>query len=315
MITPLSPDETLRTIRALEFVNGNTAAAAENLHIPVRTMQARKLNLTRRGQYSEHKTAEFPTDKPLKIFVIPDAQVKAGVNTDHLEAAGHFIARKKPDVVVCIGDFADMPSLSSYDIGKKCYEGRTLVKDVMAVRAAMKRLMTPIKHEQTVSGYSPRLVMTLGNHEDRILREIENNRKLEGLISTASLDYEKWGWEIYPFKQPVVIGGVAFAHYLVSGVKGLPISTARAILTKRHQSSVVGHLQGRDVAYASRADGVRMAAIIAGSFYSHDEEYLGPQNNDHWRGMVALHEVRDGEFDEMFVSLDYLVNKYVKGSK
>ena len=55
----------------------------------------------------------------MKICVIPDCQIKEGVPTEHLEWAGQYIADKKPDVIVNIGDFWDMPSLSSYDKGRK----------------------------------------------------------------------------------------------------------------------------------------------------------------------------------------------------
>jgi hypothetical protein len=87
---------------------------------------------------------------------------------------------------------------------------------------------------------------------------------------------------------------------------GRPVTTAAALVAKKHQSCIAGHQQGRQVAYGSRADGRRITSIIAGSFYEHDEPYLGPQGNRHWRGCFQLHEVRDGEFDEMFLSLEYL---------
>jgi hypothetical protein len=49
----------------------------------------------------------------LKILVIPDCQIKEGVPLEHLTWAGKAIVDYKPDVVVNIGDFADMPSLST----------------------------------------------------------------------------------------------------------------------------------------------------------------------------------------------------------
>ena len=58
-------------------------------------------------------------------MVIPDVQCKEGVDISHLEWIGKYAAEKKPDVIVCLGDFADMPSLSTYDIGKKSFEGRS----------------------------------------------------------------------------------------------------------------------------------------------------------------------------------------------
>src|SRR4051812_15399332 len=56
-------------------------------------------------------------------IIIPDVQVRPGVNTDHLEHIGHYIAEKKPDELICIGDFADFPSLSSFDKGTLKGEG------------------------------------------------------------------------------------------------------------------------------------------------------------------------------------------------
>lgn len=46
-------------------------------------------------------------------FVLPDAQIRHGDNTDFLRAIGNYVVRKQPDVIINLGDFADMPSLSS----------------------------------------------------------------------------------------------------------------------------------------------------------------------------------------------------------
>jgi len=62
----------------------------------------------------------------LKIMFIPDSQVRPGESTNYLAAIGQYIVDKKPDVVVCAGDFWDFPSLSSYDKGKTAFEGRRL---------------------------------------------------------------------------------------------------------------------------------------------------------------------------------------------
>jgi hypothetical protein len=66
------------------------------------------------------------------------------------------------------------------------------------------------------------------------------------------------------------------------------------------------------VAYGKRADGQSICAIIAGSFYQHDEDYMDQLSNKHWRGLVVLNEVEDGHFDEMFLSMEYLERKYGK---
>ena len=242
-------------------------------------------------------------------FIIPDTQIKDGVPLDHLTWAGKYIAEKKPDVVVMIGDFADMPSLSSYDVGKKSFEGRMYTKDVQAAKKGMDLLMAPILQEKkTAKSWKPRLVLTLGNHEDRIDRAINNDRKLEGLISIEDLPFSDW--EVHPFLKPVTIDGVLYCHYFCSGVLGRPVTSARMLNTKKHASCIMGHVQRKEVDIQYRADGSRITSIFAGAYYQHDEDYLNPQGNQHWRGCWMLHEVKNGEFDEMPISLAYLKKKY-----
>lgn len=252
----------------------------------------------------------------MKHLVIPDTQVKPGISLDYLRWIGQYAAEKKPDVIVMIGDFADMPSLSSYDVGKKSFEGRTYKADVRAVRKGMETLLAPIRKEQKDMAkakkkiWKPKMVLTLGNHEHRIDRAVEYDRKLEGLVQMEDLGYEEAGWDVYPFLDVVSINGVAYSHYFASGVMGRPITTANALLTKKHMSCFAGHQQGRQIAYGRRADGTEMTTIIAGSAYLHDEDYLSKQTNQHWRGIYMLHDVKDGSFDEMAVSMKYLKEQF-----
>jgi hypothetical protein len=254
----------------------------------------------------------------LKILVIPDTQVKPGVPINHLTAIGNFMVAKKPDVVVQIGDFADMESLSSYDVGKKSFEGRRYKHDIDAAHEAMELLLKPMNDYNTSAAknhhqrYKPRRIVTYGNHEERILRAVESDPKLEGVLSMDDLGYEKkFGWETYPFLEPVIIGGVAFCHYFPSGVMGRRTTSARALLTKMHMSCVAGHLPGRDIAMGAKPDGTRITCIIAGSCYQHEEHYMAPMvNKQQWHGVFMLHEVENGSFDEMAVSLKYLLKEY-----
>jgi hypothetical protein len=252
----------------------------------------------------------------MKVLFIPDCQVKEGVPLDHLEWIGKYIVDKKPDVIINAGDFADMPSLSTHDkVGSKYFEGMRYRKDIDSAKAAMKLLLEPLREMQKnqrknkIKVYNPRMVMLLGNHCDRINRAINNNPMLEGVISVKDLDYEK-DWEVHEFLEPVIINGVAFSHYFPVGALGRPASSASAMVTKLHMSAVAGHQQGRSVAYGRKADGTTITCIIAGSCYLHDEHYMPSVSNRYWRGLVVLNEVKDGAFDEMFLSLDYLRNKY-----
>lgn len=249
--------------------------------------------------------------------MMPDAQVRPGRPIEHLTFLGHYCVLKKPDVIVCIGDFADMSSLSTFDVGKKSFEGRSYEDDVNAARAAMQAFLRPIIAFNEAARrdhkplYTPELHMALGNHEYRIVRAVNNDRKLVGTLRIEDLGYTEAGFVVHPFLHPFVIDGVAYCHFFPSGPKGLPITTARRHLSELHHSTVCGHKPGRDIAYSTRADGTQMTSIIAGSFYTHDEDYvLGPQR--HWRGFYMLHEVVDGAFDEMAVSMNYLQRKAKK---
>ena len=251
-------------------------------------------------------------------MVIPDTQCKPGVPLDHLEWAGRYAAKKKPDTIVMIGDFADMESLSQYDVGKKSFEGRRYKADIECAHTAMDLLMAPIIAEilrlkrNKEKQWNPRFILTLGNHEDRISRAVESDPKLEGVLSLDDLQYEKYGWEVYPYLEPVVVDGVAYCHFFTSGILGKPVTSASALLNKRHMSAVMGHVQGRQIAYATRADGAQMTGLFVGGYYQHDEPYLKWQGNKHWRGIWMLHQVNDGEFDEMPVSINFLKERYGK---
>ena len=145
----------------------------------------------------------------MRHLVLPDTQIKDGEDLTYLTWIGKYIVDKKPDVIVHLGDFADMSSLSSYDIGKKSFEGKRYVKDIDAAKKGMALLLAPLvdfnilKRKNKEKQYKPRLVLTLGNHEQRIERAVENDPKLEGLISYADLPYANW--EVHGFLSPVII--------------------------------------------------------------------------------------------------------------
>ena len=252
----------------------------------------------------------------MKIFVVPDTQVKDGDLTDHLVWAATYAVEKMPDTIVFIGDHWDMPSLCTYDYGTKGFEGRAYLKDIKAGNDAMDVFMQVIYDEQARQRFNkhkvwkPRMVFLLGNHENRITRAVEADRKLEGLMSYDDFNLIKHGFEVYPFLEVVVIEGVAFSHYFTSGVMGRACTNARLMLNKKHMSCVMGHNQDRDIAFAKRADNTTMTGLFVGIFYQGDQDYLTPQTNGSWAGVWMLHQVKDGAFDEMPVSLDFLRRRY-----
>lgn len=255
-------------------------------------------------------TAAAPAVNPARArmhLVIPDCQVHSEVPTEHLTWVGRYIAAKRPDVIVCIGDFADMPSLCSYDKGKKASEGRRYVDDIEAARSAMERL---VSEWRDIPDYNPRMVLTLGNHEDRITRAIEDYAVMEYAIGLHDLAYESFGWEVHPFLEVVEIDGIEYSHFFTSGSMGRPVTSAAALLRARQKSAIMGHTTHTDVAFHPRTQHI---AIFSGTCYLHDEDYLGFQGNVQRRQIIALHEVDNGRFDPLFVSLGYLKRRYGEG--
>jgi hypothetical protein len=251
-----------------------------------------------------------------KHMVLPDVQAKPGHDFSYLNKIGRYMVEKKPDKVICLGDFADMPSLSSYDIGKKSFEGKRYVKDIAASHAAMQAFLGPLREfnerakRNKEKQYKPELILTLGNHENRINRAVNDSPQLEGVLSINDLGYSDYGWTVHDFLDVVVVDGIAYSHYFTTGLMGRPVTTAAACLSKKHMSCVQGHQQGLQIHSGYRADGTQMTSIIAGSCYEHDEDYMSSQGNKHWRGFLMLHDVQEGAFDVMPVSLKYINKKY-----
>lgn len=252
----------------------------------------------------------------MRHFILPDVQAKPEVDFSYLKCIGKYVAEKMPEKIICLGDFADMPSLSSYDAGKKSFEGRRYIKDIEAVQEAMFNFLYPIRSLQDQQRrnkkqvYNPEMIMLLGNHCHRITRAVNNDPKLEGVLSLDDLRYKENGWKVYPFLERVIVDDIAYSHYFVTGVAGRPAVSAQAQLNKQHMSCVAGHQQGLQIHTGYKADGTILTSIIAGSCYEHDEDYMGPQGNQHWRGALMLNDVRNGGFEPMPLTLKYLKEKY-----
>lgn len=252
-------------------------------------------------------------------LVIPDAQIHRGIPLSHIQAIGNMIVEERPHVIINIGDWADMPSLSSYDKGTRGFEGRRYKEDISSSKEAMVELLTPLwrlqgkqkKNKEKL--YKPLMVLTLGNHEHRIERATNTHPELFETISWRDLEYEEMGWLVMPFLKPIEIDGVTYVHYVQNINAPTAISRAHLIAQKRHGSFTVGHQAGLDYYVSSGIaphNNRRVQCIIAGSCYMHDEDYRGYQGNQHWRGVIYKRNVKDGEYDPEFISINSLLDRY-----
>lgn len=253
-------------------------------------------------------------------FFIPDTQVKPGVPLDHLDWIGQYIVDRKPDVIIHAGDHYDLPSMSYYDKGKNTskFEGRRYCEDVQAGHEGLDRLEAALNahnakmRSQKMKQYLPEKHVTWGNHEHRIERYIERSGELEGIFGVFQFD-EYWqarGWQTHQYRDIVEVDGVWYSHYFYNPMTGRP--WGGMIMTRLKNvghSFTQGHAQTLEhgIRYVGNN---QQHALVAGACYLHDEDYKGPQGNSHWRGIVVKHEVENGGYDPMFVSLNYLCQRY-----
>lgn len=245
---------------------------------------------------------------------IPDTQVRDGVDTDHIRRAGLLALDRKPDVIVVIGDWWDMPSLSTHTPAQKiAYDNHNYNRDLKAGIRAMELFLAPIQqynlHQRAMrkAQYKPTMIFTMGNHEYRLDRLEEQQPILKGVLPTPERYLIDKGFIVAPFKQPVTVDGVTYCHYCPQTKAPGAVERAHLIMQRRNSSWTVGHTQ--DIDYYVSKHYPRLQCIISGSFYTHDEGYKDG-SNDHWRGLVYKRNVVGGTYDPEFISIDGLRAMY-----
>ena len=254
---------------------------------------------------------------PSNILVIADTQCKPGQQWPHLAKLSQFIVRRRPDVIVHIGDHWDMPSLSAYDKGTGKAEGRRVKEDIEAGNAAMDvllhdlRLLQARQRKNKKKPYTPKMVFITGNHEYRKDRYLNNNPELQGLLGKELFNLEDW--EVYDFLEVAEVEGILFSHYFANPGSGRPFGgSIQNRLNKIKESFVQGHQQTfmHDKVHTLKRT---LTGLVAGAFYVHDEEYMGYQGNrQHWRGVVMLNNAAEGTYALEEIRLeDLLAERYL----
>jgi hypothetical protein len=206
-----------------------------------------------------------------------------------------------------------MSSLCSYDRNTKAAIGRRYIDDFAVGVDALEKMHGPFnkyneqrRNNKKAKLPDPRKIITLGNHEHRITRAINQHPEQEGILSLEQLRLQDFDYEVYPFKQPVCIEGIWFNHYWPSGVKGDPISgfnVASNILLKNSVSSVCGHSHLFDMAIRARPDGSKLIGLNAGCYL--EETTFEDATDQLWTSCVCiLHDVHDGVFDLELIGIE-----------
>jgi hypothetical protein len=251
-------------------------------------------------------------NRPKVHLVIPDSHARPGFHNKRYDWLGQLIVDIKPDVVVDIGDWYDMESLSSYDKGKKSFEGRQYTKDIEVGVEAQERLLAPIKKAHMKR---PRFVRTLGNHENRVDRAVNMSRELEGLMSTKDFQSKEYGWEEVEYNVPIRVDGIYYCHHFPSGAMGKPIggdNIGRMLIQKKHVSCTQGHSHLLDYARRTDLSGRKVHGLSVGCYFDYEMDYSGPVNSLYDRGVVIKSEVANGNYDFTWVSIEKMKKAYDK---
>lgn len=251
-------------------------------------------------------------------LVIPDTHAHYQHHNKRADWLGEFIADIRPDVVIHIGDNWDMPSLSSYDRGRKSFQGRSYRADIDAGLEFHDRLWSRVRRRKKKQ---PRSVFCIGNHEHRIHRAIELQPELEGAIGYQDLDLKKYYDDVvnYEGSTPghIEIDGITYAHYFISGVAGRPVGgehPASSLITKKLSSATCGHLHLADWSTRMALHGNRIMGCFAGCYQDYISDWAGVISNLWWSGVVVKRGVENGQYDPEFVSLERLKKEYGKCS-
>ncbi len=245
-----------------------------------------------------------------KLLIVPDSHANPKYDNERYEWLGKFILAERPDVIVNLGDFADMPSLSSYDRGKGSFEGRRYINDLKTTIEALailddyeQRAVAADKKAKR-KPYAPRKEIILGNHEHRIVRAANDAPELVGTLSVNDLEYVGFGYNVTPYRKEVFIEDIAFSHDYATGVSGKAIGgegIAKMLIAKNFMSSVQGHSHLYDHSERTRVDGRKLFGLSAGCWTHPDyvEDWNIQTHKFWWRGLVMLENVSEGYYDRI----------------
>ena len=247
-------------------------------------------------------------------LVIPDQHAHPEFNNDRADWIGKLILDVKPDVVINLGDAADMASLSTYDKGKRAFAGRSYKADIDSHLEFQERMWSPIRKAKRKLPYS---YVLEGNHEHRIERALDLSPELAGTIGFNDYAFKDYYDRVVRYEggTPGVIevDGVYYAHYFISGIMGRPIGgvkPAYSISITNGVSSTCGHIHTLDYSVRTLGNGNKINCLVAGVGQDYDSPWAGNINDLWWRGVIVKRNVEGGNYDPQFISLDSLKKEY-----
>jgi len=178
----------------------------------------------------------FDLGNSIKVAVISDVHIPYHSKIA-FEAAVKYCKKRKPNVLLINGDFADFYSISRHqkDPSKVDYEReRELVQSGLA-------------YVRFQFGKGCRIIWKGGNHEERHAHYLWNNApvlaKSKRMQLSEWFETEKYGIEVVGEQRPVMLGHlpVLHGHELGKGGVAAPVNPARGLFMRTNSTMLIGH--------------------------------------------------------------------------
>ena len=258
------------------------------------------------------------TGKTVVVFSCGHAD--PSVPNDRYSWLGDFLYDLKPDMVVDLGDGADMRSLNTFDTRyPQAIVSQSYQADIDHYNDAMERMRWKFRYHKRKR---PVYIGFEGNHEHRIKKAISHDPRLEGQrygISFGHLQTGHWFDEYHEYTNsaPALASydGVVYGHYVASGNFGSAMATKHhgySLVEKLASSATVGHTHKFSYFYKGDARPTPLHGLVVGCFKGAEEGWAGQANQEWRKGLVVKREVSNGDYDMEWISLKRLENMYGK---
>jgi hypothetical protein len=231
MTLPLSDEEAARRKRAFVYANqdggkkGAVKRAAEALGLDRPTFskwlgKQRKVPpkpISQPVDYTQGrlsiKDSPLVEGKTLRVMAIGDHHEKPGRDKTRALWMGRHAAETRPDVIVSIGDWASLDSLSTHEQpgSQNDAERPAFFQEIESLEESIALFFSDIDPGQIPFFH------THGNHEHRAWRAANRQPKLNGdMPQRLDQEFARFGIKTSPFGEFLDIGGVDFTHIPLS---------------------------------------------------------------------------------------------------
>lgn len=150
-----------------------------------------------------------PEGAPIRLTIIGDAHVAPGQDLSRFRWFARHVGETQPDKVIQIGDLGEFASMERHSPPGSLHQKNRpkFQDDLEAVEAALS------SYGQELGSVSITHHITLGNHEERILRFEGLTGELESALWPQFTDVlGRYDWRWVDYRQYLFIGGVGLTH-------------------------------------------------------------------------------------------------------